>query len=155
MLVIAWTIVGLIALFIICSCIKSCIRTATVERFKNVPIQTPTVITYKDKIIQSLFDGAVEKFFKYKGMTFWYYKDSKYYFETRHYNVVDVKNKIVRYYDELRQKHPGITDFFVSMIENNNCLKWEYEPIDLNSYEPPKSAKDICVDELNKLIENK
>lgn len=155
MLVIAWTIVGLIALFIICSCIKSCVRMATVERFKNVPIQTPTVITYKDKIIQSLFDDAVEKFFKYKGMTFWYYKDSKYYFETRHYNVVDVKNKIVRYYDELRKEHPGITDFFVSMIENNNRLKWEYDPIDLNSYVPPKSAKDICIDELNKLIENK
>lgn len=45
--------------------------------------------------------------------------------------------------------------FFVSMIENNNCLKWEYEPIDLNSYDPPKSAKDIYIDELNKLIENK
>ena len=155
MLVIAWTIVGLIALFIICSCIKSWVRTATVERFKNVPIQTPTVITYKDKIIQSLFDGAVEKFFKYKGMTFWYYKDSKYYFETRHYNVFDVKNKIARYYDELRKEHPGITDFFVSMIENKNSLKWEYDPIDINTYAPPKSAKDICIDELNKLIENK
>ena len=41
------------------------------------------------------------------------------------------------------------------MIENNNCLKWEYDPIDLNSYVPSKSAKDICIDELNKLIENK
>lgn len=155
MLVIAWTIVGLIALFIICSCIKSCVRMATVKRFKNVPIQTPTVITYKDKIIQSLFDGAVEKFFKYKGMTFWYYKDSKYYFETRRFNIVNVKNEIARYYDKLRQKHPGITDFFVSIIENNNCLNWEYDPIDLNSYDPPKSAKNICIDELNKLIENK
>ena len=123
MLIIAWTIAGLIALFIICSCIKSCVRTATVERFKNVPIQTPTLTTYKVKIIQSLFDDDVEKFFKYKGTTFWYYKDSKYYFETRRYNIVDVKNKIVQYYDKLRQEHPGITDFFVSMIENNNRLK--------------------------------
>ena len=155
MLVIAWTIVGLIALFIICSCIKSCVRMATVERFKNVPVQTPTLTTYKDKIIQSLFDDDVEKFFKYKGTTFWYYKDSKNYFETRRFNVVDVKNKIARYYDELSQEHPGITDFFVSMTENNNRLKWEYDPIDLNSYALPKSAKDICIDELNKLIENK
>ena len=155
MLVIAWTIAGLIALFIICSCIKSCVRTATVEHFKNVPIQTPTLTTYKVKIIQSLFDDDVEKFFKYKGTTFWYYKDLKYYFETRRYNIVDVKNKIVQYYDKLRQEHPGITDFFVSMIEKNNKLNWEYDPIDLNSYVPPKSAKDICIDELNKLIENK
>lgn len=155
MLVIAWTIVGLIALFIICSCIKSCVRTAVLEHFKNGTSQTPALMTYKDKIIQSLFGGDVEKFFKYKGMTFWYYKDSKYCFETRRFNVVDVKNKTARYYDKLRQKHPGITDFFVSMIENNNCLKWEYDPIDLNSYDPPKSAKDICIDELNKLIENK
>ena len=155
MLVIAWTIVGLIALFIICSCIKSCVRMATVERFKNVPVQTPTLTTYKDKIIQSLFDDGVEKFFKYKGTTFWYYKDSKNYFETRRFNVVDVKNKIARYYDELSQEHPGITDFFVSMTENNNRLKWEFDPIDLNSYVPPKSPKDICIDELNKLIENK
>lgn len=155
MLIIAWTTAGLIALFIICSCIKSCVRTATVEHFKNVPIQTPTLTTYKVKIIQSLFDDDVEKFFKYKGTTFWYYKDSKYYFETRRYNIVDVKNKIVQYYDKLRQEHPGITDFFVSMIEKNNKLNWEYDPIDLNSYVPPKSAKDICIDELNKLIENK
>ena len=41
------------------------------------------------------------------------------------------------------------------MIENNNRLNWEYDLIDLNSYEPPKSAKDICIDELNELIENK
>ena len=155
MLVIAWTIVGLIALFIICSCIKSCVRTAALERFKNGPSQTSTLTTYDDKIIQSLFDGDVEKFFKYKGTTFWYYKDSKYYFETRRYNVADVKNKIAQYYDKLRQKHPGITDFFVSMTEKNNQLNWEYDPIDLNSYVPPKSAKDICIDELNKLIENK
>ena len=82
-------------------------------------------------------------------------KYKKYYFETRHYNVVDVKNKTVRYYGELRKEHPGITDFFVSMIENKNSLKWEYDPIDLNSYVPLKSPKDICIDELNKLIENK
>ena len=41
------------------------------------------------------------------------------------------------------------------MIENNNRLNWEYDPIDLNSYDPPKPAKDICIDELNELIENK
>ena len=134
---------------------KELCQNGTVEHFKNVPIQTPTLTTYKVKIIQSLFDDDVEKFFKYKGTTFWYYKDSKYYFETRRYNIVDVKNKIVQYYDKLRQEHPGITDFFVSMIEKNNKLNWEYDPIDLNSYVPPKSAKDICIDELNKLIENK
>ena len=160
MSVFVWTIVGLTTPFIISGIIiycymKSYNRTAALENFKNDPSQTPVLMTYKDKIIQSLFDGDVEKFFKYKGMTFWYYKDSKYYFETRHYNVVEVKNKIVRHYDELRKKCPGITDFFVSMIENNNRLKWEYDPIDLNSYVPPKSAKDICIDELNKLIENK
>ena len=146
MSVFVWTIVGLITPFIICCIIiycyiKSYNRTAALEHFKNSPSQTPALMTYK--------------FFKYKGMTFWYYKDSKYYFETRRFNVVDVKNKTTRYYDKLRQKYPGITDFFVSMIENNNCLKWEYDPIDLNSYDPPKSAKDICIDELNKLIENK
>ena len=160
MSIFVWTIVGLTTPFIICCIIiycyiKSYNRTAALEHFKNDPSQTPTLMTYKDKIIQSLFDGDVEKFFKYKGVTFWYYKDSKYYFETRHYNVVEVKNKIVRHYDGLRKECPGITDFFVSMIENNNRLKWEYDPIDLNSYDPPKSAKDICIDELNKLIENK
>ena len=155
-----WIIVGLVTPLIICCIIiycytKSYDRTAVLERFKNGPSQTSTLTTYDDKIIQSLFDGDVEKFFKYKGVTFWYYKDSKYYFETRRFNVVDVKNKTTRYYDKLRQKHPGITDFFVSMIENNNRLNWEYDPIDLNSYEPLKSAKDICIDELNKLIKNK
>jgi hypothetical protein len=154
MIVIAWTIVGLTALFIICSCIKSCIRIATMERFKNVPIQTPTLITDKNKIIQSLFDDDVEKFFKYKGITFWYYKDSKDYFEKQSFSVADVKNKIAQKYDELKQEHPEITDFFVSMTKNNNYLTWEFDPIDLNSYVPPKSTKDICIDELNKLIEN-
>lgn len=152
-----WTIVGLTTPFIICCIISYCYiksydRTAALECFKNGPSQTSMLTTYDDKIIQSLFGGDAEKFFKYKGMTFWYYKDSKYYFETRRYNVVDVKNKIARYYDKLRQEHPGITDFFVSMIEKNNKLNWEYDPIDLNSYVPPKSAKDICIDELNKLI---
>ena len=160
MSVFIWTIVGLTTPFIICCIIiycymKSYNRTATLEHFKNDPSQTPVLMTYKDKIIQSLFDGDVEKFFKYKSVTFWYYKDSKYYFETRRFNVDNVKNKIARYYDKLRQKHPGITDFFVSIIENNNRLNWEYDPIDLNSYDPPKSAKNICIDELNKLIENK
>lgn len=155
-----WIIAGLATPLIICCIIiycytKSYDRTAALECFKNGPSQTSTLTTYDDKIIQSLFGGDAEKFFKYKGMTFWYYKDSKYYFETRRYNVVDVKNKIARYYDKLRQEHPGITDFFVSMIEKNNKLNWEYDPIDLNSYVPPKSAKDICIDELNKLIENK
>jgi hypothetical protein len=154
MIVIAWTIVGLTALFIICSCIKSCVRIATMERFKNVPIQTPTLITDKNKIIQSLFDDDVEKFFKYKGITFWYYKDSKDYFEKQSFSVADVKNKIAQKYDELKQEHPGITDFFVSMTKQNNYLTWEFDPIDLNSYVPPKSTKDICIDELNKLIEN-
>lgn len=154
MIVIAWTIVGLTALFIICSCIKSCVRMVTMERFKNVPIQTPTLITDKNKIIQSLFDDDVEKFFKYKGVTFWYYKDSKDYFETQSFSVADVKNKIAQKYDELKQEHPGITDFFVSMTKQNNYLTWEFDPIDLNSYVPPKSTKDICIDELNKLIEN-
>jgi hypothetical protein len=154
MIVIAWTIVGLTALFIICSCIKSCVRMATMERFKNVPIQTPTLIPDKNKIIQSLFDDDVEKFFKYKGITFWYYKDSKDYFEKQSFSVADVKNKIAQKYDELKQEHPEITDFFVSMTKNNNYLTWEFDPIDLNSYVPPKSTKDICIDELNKLIEN-
>ena len=40
------------------------------------------------------------------------------------------------------------------MTEKNNQLNWEYDPIDLNSYVPSKSPKDICIDELNKLIEN-
>lgn len=116
MSVFVWTIVGLITPFIISGIIiycymKSYNRTAALENFKNDPSQTPALMTYKDKIIQSLFDGDVEKFFKYKGMTFWYYKDSKYYFEKRRFNVVDVKNKITRCYDKLRQKHPGITDF--------------------------------------------
>ena len=111
MLVIAWTIVGLIALFIICSCIKSCVRTAAVEHFKNVPIRTPTLITYKDKIIQSLFDGDVEKFFKYKGTTFWYYKDSKNYFELYRFSIANVKNKIAQTHNKLRRVHPGITNF--------------------------------------------
>lgn len=154
MIVIAWTIVGLTALFIICSCIKSCVRMATMERFKNVPIQTPTLIADKNKIIQSLFDDDVVKFFKYKGITFWYYKDSKDYFEKQSFSVADVKNKIAQKYDELKQEHPGITEFFVSMTKNNNYLTWEFDPIDLNSYVPPKSTKDICIDELNKLIEN-
>lgn len=127
---------------------------ATMERFKNVPIQTPTLIADKNKIIQSLFDDDVEKFFKYKGITFWYYKDSKDYFEKQSFSVADVKNKIAQKYDELKQEHPGITDFFVSMTKNNNYLTWEFDPIDLNSYVPPKSTKDICIDELNKLIEN-
>ena len=154
MIVIAWTIVGLTALFIICSCIKSCVRMATMERFKNVPIQTPTLVADKTKIIQSLFDDDVEKFFKYKGVTFWYYKDSKDYFEKQNYSIADVKNKIAQRYDELKQEHPGITDFFVSMTKQNNYLTWEFDPIDLNTYVPPKSTKDICIDELNKLIEN-
>lgn len=127
---------------------------ATMERFKNIPIQTPTLITDKNKIIQSLFDDDAEKFFKYKGVTFWYYKDSKDYFETQSFSVADVKNKIAQKYDELKQEHPGITDFFVSMTKQNNYLTWEFDPIDLNSYVPPKSTKDICIDELNKLIEN-
>lgn len=115
MSVFVWTIVGLITPFIICCIIycyiKSYNRMAVLEHFKNGHSQTPALMTYKDKIIQSLFGGDVEKFFKYKGMTFWYYKDSKYYFETRRFNVVDVKNKTTRYYDKLRQKHPRITDF--------------------------------------------
>lgn len=154
MIVIAWTIVGLTALFIICSCIKSCVRMATMERFKNVPIQTPTLVADKNKIIQTLFDDDVEKFFKYKGITFWYYKDSKDYFEKQSFSVADVKNKISQKYDELKEEHPEITDFFVSMTKKNNYLTWEFDPIDLNSYVPPKSTKDICIDELNKLIEN-
>ncbi len=127
---------------------------ATMERFKNVPIQTPTLVADKTKIIQSLFDDDVEKFFKYKGITFWYYKDSKDYFEKQSFSVADVKNKISQKYDELKEEHPEITDFFVSMTKNNNSLTWEFDPIDLNSYVPPKSTKDICIDELNKLIEN-
>lgn len=154
MIVIAWTIVGLTALFIICSCIKSYVRMATMERFKNVPIQTPTLVADKNKIIQSLFDDDVEKFFKYKGVTFWYYKESKDYFEKQNYSIADVKNKIAQRHDELKQEHPGITDFFVSMTKNNSLLTWEFDPIDLNTYIPPKSTKDICIDELNKLIEN-
>lgn len=154
MILIAWTIVGLTALFIICSCIKSCVRMATMERFKNVPIQTPTLVADKTKIIQSLFDDDVEKFFKYKGVTFWYYKESKDYFEKQSFSVADVKNKIAQKHDELKKEHPGITDFFVSMTKNNSYLTWEFDPIDLNTYVPPKSTKDICIDELNKLIEN-
>ena len=92
---------------------------ATMERFKNAPIQTPTLIADKNKIIQSLFDDDAEKFFKYKGITFWYYKDSKDYFEKQSFSVADVKNKIAQKYDELKQEHPGITDFFVSMTKQN------------------------------------
>ena len=127
---------------------------ATMERFKNVPIQTPTLIADKNKIIQSLFDDDVEKFFKYKGITFWYYKESKNYFEKQGYNIADVKNKISQKHDELKEEHPGITEFFVTLTKQNSYLTWEFDPIDLNSYVPPKSTKDICIDELNKLIEN-
>lgn len=155
MLVIAWTSVCLAALFIVCACIKSCVRMATMKRFKNVPVQSPALITDKDKIIYSLFDDDVEEFFKYKGITFWYCKESKDYFEKQHYSVVEVKNKIARKYSKLKQEHPGITDFFVSMLKNKDgYLIWDFDPIDLNSYDPPKSAKDICIDEFNKLIEN-
>ena len=155
-----WTIVGLTTPFIICCiiiycCIKSYNRTTALEHFKNDPSQSSTLTTYDDKIIQSLFDGDVEKFFKYKGTTFWYYKDSKNYFELRRFSIANVKNKIAQTHNKLRQAHPGITNFFVSMTEKNNHLIWEFDPIDLNSYVPPKSAKDICIDELNKLIENK
>ena len=112
------------------------------------------MVADKTKIIQSLFDDDVEKFFKYKGVTFWYYKESKDYFEKQSFSVADVKNKIAQKHDELKKEHPGITDFFVSMTKNNSYLTWEFDPIDLNTYVPPKSTKDICIDELNKLIEN-
>ena len=76
------------------------------------------------------------------------------YFEKQSFSVADVKNKIAQKHDELKKEHPGITDFFVSMTKNNSYLTWEFDPIDLNTYVPPKSTKDICIDELNKLIEN-
>lgn len=153
-MVIIWIIASLIALFIICNCVKNSVQIVAKTRFKNVPNQTQTPVTDKNKCIQALFDDDVEKFFKYKGITFWYYKDSKDYFEKQSFSVVDVKNKIAQCHNDLKQKYPGITDFFVSMTKQNNYLTWKFDPIDFNSYIPPKSTKDICIDEFNKLIEN-
>ena len=154
MLIIAWTIVGLTALFIICNCIKSCINIITRKKFLGEQLQRNSLIKNKAEIIQSLFDNDIEKFFTYKGITFWIYKESKEYFDIYYgFSEINVKNKIAKKFDTLKKKNPNIIDYFVIITKEKNTLSWEFDPIDLNEYKPPKSNKDICIDELNKLID--
>lgn len=154
MFALAWTLAGLLALYIVCSCIKSCVKTAARNKIIDTPIQPERTLQTKEEIINTLFDGGIEKFFKYNGMTFWIYKESKDYFPR--YNVADVKNKIAKSYSDLKSKRPKVTDYFTVMtINEKRELCWEFKPIDFDAYIPPKSSKDICIDEINKLISKK
>ena len=154
MVLVAWMVFAIVVIYLICSCIKFCVKQVT----KDKPVQIKTLVkapaTNKEKIIKELFGNNIELFTKFNGISFWVYSDIYGYFYSATIQTT-VKNKIAKKVATLKKQNPNITDYFVPMTMVQGSVEWDYEPIDFSNYTPPKSKKDECIDELNELIGDK
>ena len=156
MILVAWLLFALVALYIICSCIRACVKMITKEKPKKLIAARPKQDT-AGEMIESMFGKNIDILLKYNGLTFWTYSDNNLYFTRDHYNKREVINKIANKCDDLMKKYSDTTDYFLTMNESDDghTLSWEFNPIDFSRYSIPKSPKDICIDELDKLIDDK
>lgn len=154
MVLVAWMVFAIVVIYLICSCVKFCVKQVT----KDKPIQVKTVArtpaTNKEKIIKELFGDNVELFTKFNGISFWVYSEIHGYFYSKEVET-SVKNKIAKKVSTLKKQNPKITDYFVPMTSSQDTIEWDYEPINFDNYIPPKSKKDECIDELNNLLGDK
>ena len=154
MVLVAWMVFAIVVIYLICSCVKFCVKQVT----KDKPVQVKTVArtpaTNKEKIIKELFGDNVELFTKFNGISFWVYSEIHGYFYSKEVET-SAKNKIAKKVSILKKQNPKITDYFVPMTSSQDTIEWYYEPINFANYIPPKSKKDECIDELNNLLGDK
>lgn len=83
MVLVAWMVFAIVVIYLICGCIKFCIKQVT----KDEPVQVKTVArtpaTNKEEIIKELFGDNVEIFTKFNGISFWVYAEVYGYFYSK------------------------------------------------------------------------